>query len=118
LEILAVDIQASLDSLRNDSVQETADGDTSGQNKNMVVLSSRLNRLKEEVESMNIGGVNETISLLQSDKWGKPIDDAIVQISRHILLSDYDEAVQGISGVLQNIPALAMSQEVFITDTL
>jgi hypothetical protein len=70
---------------------------------NMSTLGVNLNKLKRELEAMNIGMVNELISSLQLEKWGKEIDDLILQISRQVLLSDYDEALLSISSLLKTV---------------
>jgi HPt (histidine-containing phosphotransfer) domain-containing protein len=106
LEDLAGNIETALSAIAqqdmNQPDQETAQ-DADLKKQNMATLAINLNRLKRELETMNIGMVNELISSLQLEKWGKEIDDFILQISRQVLLFDYEEAVQCINSLLKNI---------------
>jgi CheY-like chemotaxis protein len=107
LEELMENIESTLAVIRQSQAQSDLDTETAAdtviKKKNMTALGSSLNRLKRELENMNIGMVNELISSLQLEKWGKEIDDFILQISRQVLLSDYEEAMQSISGLLKTV---------------
>jgi CheY-like chemotaxis protein len=108
LEELTGNIETALAAMRqqdlNQPDQETeAALDVDLKKQNMAALAVNLNQLKRELETMNIGMVNELISSLQLEKWGKEIGDVILQISRQVLLFDYEEAVQCINSLLKNI---------------
>jgi CheY-like chemotaxis protein len=107
LENLAGNIEAAISAVQQDPNQPDqgteAAQDPDLKKQNMASLAINLNQLKRELESMNIGMVNEFISSLQLEKWGKEIDDFILRISRQVLLFDYEEAVQCINSLLKNI---------------
>jgi CheY-like chemotaxis protein len=106
LEDLTNNIEAALAAIRqntNKPDQDPEETDADLKKQNMATLALNLNQLKRELENMNIGMVNELISSRQLEKWGKEIDDFILQISRQVLLFDYDEAVQCINNLLKNI---------------
>jgi CheY-like chemotaxis protein len=107
LEELIENIETTVAVIRQSQAQSDQEADTEAdtviKKQNMAALGSNLNRLKRELESMNIGMVNELISSLQLEKWGKEVDDLILQISRQVLLSDYDEALQSINGLLKTV---------------
>jgi hypothetical protein len=69
----------------------------------MNFLLGSLVKLNKEIKAMNVGAVNEIISSLRLKKWGAQIDDTILTISRQILLSDYDEAIQSINALSQSV---------------
>jgi HPt (histidine-containing phosphotransfer) domain-containing protein len=107
LEELTGNIETALAAMRQDLTQPDqdteAEQDTELRKQNMATLAVNLNQLKRELGTMNIGLANELISSLQLEKWGKDIDNLILQISRQVLLFDYEEAARSINSLLKDI---------------
>ena len=62
-------------------------------NRDTETLRREMGELKEALNMMDAGKADEIVSRLHKGKWGKAINDRIESISKHILLSDYDEAI-------------------------
>jgi signal transduction histidine kinase/HPt (histidine-containing phosphotransfer) domain-containing protein/FixJ family two-component response regulator len=107
LEELTENIEATLVIIRQNQTQDDRDSETAVntviKKRKMTTLGTNLNHLKRELEAMNIGMVNELLSSLQMERWGKEVDDLVLQISRQILLSDYDEALLSINSLLKTV---------------
>ena len=65
-----------------------------------LVLRQELEELKAALDMMDVGKADEGISRLQKEHWGEPVNSGIAEIGRHILLSDYDEAIASIETLL------------------
>ena len=73
---------------------------------NMEVLKSELVKLKAEIEDMNAGAIDRTILTLQKSSCTGDIAAAIENISKHILMAEYDEASSIVEKLLENLKSL------------
>ncbi|MHB9293069.1 putative Sensor histidine kinase RcsC [Hollandina sp. SP2] len=67
-----------------------------------LVLQQELEELKAALNMMDVGKADEGVSRLQKENWGEPVNRGIAEIGRHILLSDYDEAIASIETLLSD----------------
>ncbi|MDR1030996.1 MAG: response regulator [Treponema sp.] len=65
-----------------------------------AVLVQELEALKAALDRFDVGKVDESIGRLQQENWGEPVNSSLAAIARHILLSDYDEALAVIETLL------------------
>ncbi|MDL2229306.1 response regulator [Treponema sp. OttesenSCG-928-L16] len=66
----------------------------------LALLKIKCSVLKEALDKMDMGTVNSIIDEMEKTSWGEKPDEAIKAISRNILLSDYETAVQEIEDLL------------------
>jgi hypothetical protein len=66
-------------------------------------LKQDLADLKEALDMMDTGRIDDIISRLRKGNHGKTVSDGIETISRHVLLSDYDEAIATIDQLLAEV---------------
>jgi CheY-like chemotaxis protein len=65
-------------------------------------LQKELPVLREALDSMDIQKADLIIKQLTSKKWDQATADAIQEISRNVLFSDFDEAIAGIDVLMEN----------------
>ncbi|MDR2796839.1 MAG: response regulator [Treponema sp.] len=80
------------------SLRDGMEGDTGDRR----VLQQELEELKAALDMMDVGKADESVSRLQKGNWGEPVNRGIAEISRLILLSDYDEAIASIETLLSD----------------
>jgi signal transduction histidine kinase/CheY-like chemotaxis protein/HPt (histidine-containing phosphotransfer) domain-containing protein len=86
--IMLEGIEYTLSSRRQDNVASDVAG--SG---DIAALKREMGELKEALALMDAGKADDIMGRLQEGNWGKAISDHIEEIAKHILLSDYDEAI-------------------------
>ncbi|MDR2393135.1 MAG: response regulator [Treponema sp.] len=79
-------------------------GNTGEAGADREVLQQDLRELKAALDMMDVGKADESIGRLQKGDWGEPVNRGIAEIARHILLSDYDEAIAAIETLLADEP--------------
>ncbi|MDR1955962.1 MAG: response regulator [Treponema sp.] len=80
--------------------EDAAADDTGEAALDRAVLRQELEALQAALDRLDAGKADELIIRLQRDPWGEPIQSGIAHIARHILLSDYDEALTVIEMLL------------------
>ncbi|MDR2535871.1 MAG: response regulator [Treponema sp.] len=82
--------------ISNQSSPENADSKTEYREE----LKREMAELKDALDLMDAGKADEIINRLHKGKWGKSVNSRIEEIAKHILLSDYDEAIAAIDTLL------------------
>ena len=94
LEVLLVNIDAALPSLEK---REQTEPDNQNKEQYYVVL----NRLKKALEDMNAGVMNRSVDELLQLAWDDKTKAAVRDISKNILLGEYDEVEKFIDSLLE-----------------
>jgi signal transduction histidine kinase len=65
-------------------------------------LRRQLRDLRVALDNMDVGKADEGISRLRKESWGDGVTHTLEEIGRHILLSDYDQAIASIDALLSD----------------
>jgi len=65
-------------------------------------FNSELASLKDALETLDAGAMNQSIDILRRLAQGKSIKDDVKSISEKILVAEFDEAISLIESLLQN----------------
>ncbi len=94
------ELEILLDNISYIITKDNEDSDEQDSTQSSDWLKDELIKLKAALDEMDAIAADHIINGLSSKQWGRDINETIEQISQHILLCDYDDAIDLINNLL------------------
>ena len=94
------DLESLLSGIQGALSARKGNGEGTKRPVDMNQVRGMLAELKTAIEALNAGVINSTMEALHSQNFADSIGEAVHRISRHILMAEYDEALEEIESLL------------------